>query len=119
MKLTPHKFKWNCSRAATHGPASRPSTLSKVLPRFFSVVILNIDSVLVVACRCMIVTIRCKYLIILKCNKSKDLRQIPCGGAPLYMTVYVHYIKCGLYMCDHIWSYSLWLDAKQHSLFLP
>src|SRR6267378_7283609 len=81
MKLTPHKLMWNfswgeatcnsrqhCSSAATHGPASHPSTPRNIFPRFFSVVILNMYSVPPVGCRCRIIAIRCKDLLICKYN---------------------------------------------------
>src|SRR6266849_9485848 len=55
MKLTPQRFTWNfclgeaadssrqhCSRVLTHCPERRPSTLSMVLARFDSIVILSI-----------------------------------------------------------------------------
>src|SRR5882724_12773720 len=61
MKLTPQRSTLNLSRgeaarrlrqhssrAATHWPTSRPSTLSTVLPRFFSVVILSMVHALVI-----------------------------------------------------------------------
>src|SRR6266566_3759649 len=66
----------HCSSAATHGPASLPSTLRKIFPRFFSVVILSIDSVLLVTCRCIVITIRCKDLVTFTQLKTKDLRSI-------------------------------------------
>src|SRR5580700_8143128 len=64
MKLTPHKLMQNfgrgevaessrqhCSRVATRGPESEPSTLRKSFPRLFSVVILNMwNWVSLVAC---------------------------------------------------------------------
>src|ERR1700731_4378759 len=67
MKLTPHRLTLNfspgesarsarqhSSRALTHCPAKRPSTLRVVRPRFFSVVILSIDYTLCPASGCRV-----------------------------------------------------------------
>ncbi len=108
MKLTPHRSTWNfsrgdaacnsrqhCSSAATHGPASRPSTLSNIFPRFFSVVILSIDFALLDACRCIAITIRCKFLLIHKYKYNKDLHALDVIWSHDKMIIYGHCIKYG------------------------